>query len=287
MLIKGRKLTVILIRDRSAKWIAYILLLLAAIGKISDFYGWGMGGPFAESLGFLETYALTFWLLALSIGIVILWLRTSKLYRQFTVGFSDNFDNLDNWDYRGKWNILPDKGTLVVTGSRDGGITKVGKNWENYTFTFRACIVNKCLGVIFRAEDLYNYYMFQIHEDRIRPHFREVVPVLASEKGVAEGEEEPSEQQIIKYISKWHHDRTDSGSMFRPMPLKPKLERWFEVVIEVRGEDVSIRIVNETDKQEIEFHRPSFLKIPAGKVGFRNSGSEEAYVKDVQVLLHP
>lgn len=275
-----------LIFDRIVPWIGAVLIILSAASQVSVFYDWGIKGPFKEIFVFLQTNALILWLSALSIGIVLLWFRTSRLYQRFTVGFSDNFDNLDNWDYRGNWDI-PSKGTLIVTGSGDGGITKVGKNWENYTFTFKARIVNKCLGVIFRAQDLYNYYMFQIHEDKIRPHFREVVPVLPSEKVVAEGEEEPPEQQIIKYISKWHHDGTNSGSMFRSIPLKPKLEGWFEVIIEVRGEDASIRIVNETDKQGIEFHRPSFLQIPAGKVGFRNSGLEEAYVKEVQVLLHP
>jgi hypothetical protein len=52
--------------------------------------------------------------------------------RRFLGGFHDQFENLDKWDFIGPWRIV-DKGTLLVTGSDEGGITKVGSHWENYT----------------------------------------------------------------------------------------------------------------------------------------------------------
>jgi hypothetical protein len=201
------------------------------------------------------------------------------------VGFRDKFENLNHWDYQGNWSIK--EGILIVTDSDDGGITKTGKNWENYTFDFKARIVNECLGVIVRAQDLYNYHMFQIRTDKIRPHLREVFPTVITEKVEIEGRKKPSEHQVIISLVRWHTDEIDLNPAYQPGPLKPELEGWFDVEVEVRGESVSIHIGKEGEKKDLVFNRDSYLQIPAGKVGFRNYGTEEAHIKDVQVMLHP
>jgi hypothetical protein len=200
--------------------------------------------------------------------------------RRFLGGFHDQFENLDKWDFIGPWRIV-DKGTLLVTGSDEGGITKVGSHWENYTFYFSARIISKCIGFIVRAQDLNNYYMFQIRPDKIRPHFRMTVPMVLEEQ-IANVEEGAVRIHLpVNYIIKWLHDGTTSSPEYHASPISQKLETWFDVKAEVFGQSVKIWINNE-----LVFQQPALLRIPTGKVGFRNSISEEAYVKDAKVEIH-
>ena len=56
------------------------------------------------------------------------------------------------------------------------------------------------------------------------------------------------------------------------------LDDWFNVKVVVRGQAVLLYI-----NEKLEFEYGSFLKIPTGKVGFRNVGSERALVRNVSV----
>ena len=67
-----------------------------------------------------------------------------------------------------------------------------------------------------------------------------------------------------------------------PAPVNPNLDGWFKVRIVVRGEAVSIYL-----NDELQLQQESFLKLPTGKIGFRNSGKESALVKNVQVRVQP
>ena len=152
--------------------------------------------------------------------------------------------------------------------------TKVGATWENYTSSFDAKIVNHCLGVSIRAQDLNNYYMVQIRHDGLRMHRRVSVPIL----GEAPITQNKKEEKITQFTI------TGFGvgwQLFDPaIPFKPELEDWFRVRIKVRGESLSIYINGELKHQE-----ESFLKILTGKVGFRNNDVESALVKNVQVKI--
>jgi len=199
------------------------------------------------------------------------------MHRRFVSGFSDNFkgDLQANWDFEGLWRI-PEKDTLLVTGpaeKRDtgGGITKVGALWENYTFTFKARIIKDCLGVVIRAQDLNNYYMFQIQTDRIRPHRRAAVPVVGPK--ITSATLSGAKNVPIKFKVGWQF-------FDPPTLLNRQLNDWFDARLIVRGQAVSIYI-----DDQLMFQRESFLQIPVGKVGFRNAYSEEALVRDVKVVL--
>jgi hypothetical protein len=259
-----------------ARWVGYILVMAMALGYVSKFFEWGRQGPFA----YLQDSIKVLWLWALTAIVVTLWIWTSRLHRRFVSGFSDNFsgDLRANWDFEGQWRI-PEKDTLLVTDSDAGGITKVGAQWENYTFAFKARIVAECLGVIVRAQDLSNYYMFQIRNDRIRPHRRVAVPVVEADTQPEPEKEKPpkgaSQIRPIKFIVGWQ-------VFDPPTPLSHHLNDWFDVTVVVRGQSVRLYI-----DDELAFQRESFLQIPTGKVGFRNWGSEEALVRNVRVTLQP
>lgn len=260
-----------------SSWLAWPPAIIVGVGYVSKFFKWGIKGPFP----FLRENILYFWLLAIVAILAVLWIRISRIHGRFLSGFKDDFrgDLNDNWDFRGKWRIT-EKGTLLVTQSGDGGLSKLGTYWENYTFTFKAFIQNICLGAIVRAHGLDNYYMLQITKKRIRPHQRIAVPVFEKESQsrpeieyISEG---VLELQPLKHALGWYVFDGIAVDLNRP------LEDWFDVRITVRGQSIFLYI-----NDELVFQQDSFLMIPTGKVGFRNSGAESALVRNVRVTLHP
>ena len=253
------------------KWISWITATAAAFGFVLSFFKWGNKGPFL----YLKDNLQSIWMWAITAVSLLLVIWTTLLRRRFKGGFRDKFKNnlQANWDFQGIWRI-PEKGTLLVTGPDDGGgITKVGAHWENYTLTFKARIIRDCLGVIIRAQDLNNYFMFQVRTDKIRPHRRVAVPMAPVQIQQTTGA--TPQIQPIQFSVGWQ-------IFDPPTPLNRTLDTWFSFKITARGESVCIRI-----DDEIVLQAESFLKIPTGKIGFRNAGSEEALVKNVKVVLEP
>lgn len=161
--------------DVVSKWVGYIGVVGIVLGNVTQFFEWGDKWLF----GWLK-YNMQWILLAtITAFLIMLWCWISRLNRRFVQGFKENFtgDLRKNWDFTGEWRLV-EKGILIVNKSHTGGLTKSGAYWENYTFKFKAFIMNKCLGVIVRAQDLNNYYMFQIRKDKIRPHRLVTFPVL-------------------------------------------------------------------------------------------------------------
>ena len=233
-------------------------------------------GRLAPIVTFLGAYYLQFWLGTITFGLFLLGLWAWALRRRFTEGFRDDFDGSlgANWDCVGDWKTT-NEGYLVITNSHPGGLTKIGAYWENYTVQFEACILNGCLGVVVRALDLGNYYMFQIRSDRIRPHRLVAVPILPSEPQVAAGDDRQTIHPVT-FVAGWAIPEELEA------PLIPQLSGWFSVELTVRGESAAIKI----DGRHV-FHAESYLRNPTGKVGFRQSGSEKALVRRLRVILHP
>jgi hypothetical protein len=214
------------------------------------------------------------WLVSLTTGIAILYVWVSRLRERLTTGFIDNFrgDLGQKWDFVGPWEIIHRE--LVVTGSDQGGLTRVGALWENYTLSFEAKIMNRCLGVIVRAQDLDNYYMLQISNNRIRPHRRVAVPAIVAGTVAGEGPGGNSPLQI-GYRVGWQVFEDKSRE------LKDKrLDQWFHVSVSVRDRALEMYV----DGEKV-FSERSFLQLATGKVGFRNDGPEQALVRNVRVRL--
>lgn len=77
-----------------------------------------------------------------------------------------------------------------------------------------------------------------------------------------------------KYIDAWEiHDA---------VPLDPAIDDWFQVRVAISGTALSLFV-----DDRLVFEQREFLRIPAGKIGFRNSGQEKALLKDIRVALHP
>jgi hypothetical protein len=190
--------------------------------------------------------------------------------RRFLIGYTDGFKkslNL-NWDYKGPWKITDDR-TLLVTGSDEGGITKKGADWENYSFSFKAKILNGRLGVIIRAQDLNNYYMLQINHNSIVPHYRISYPKIKSNTL------DPLKKLEIEIQVGW---QIFNDSVIN---LSKELTDWFKVCVTTKGQSVSMYI-----DDNLVFHEDSFLQIPKGKVGFRCDAAERGLIKNAKVRLN-
>jgi hypothetical protein len=263
-----------------AKWVAIISAFGAIIGGANTLLQWGVKGPFSQALLFFQTNYQILWLTSLTTICIVFGFRIDSLRSRFSKGFKDRFDGKldDNWDYKGPWRI-PERGTLIVTGSDEGGITKSGSHWENYSFSFDAKIISECIGVIVRAQDLNNYYMFQIRPDKIRPHRRIAVPVIID--GDIKGKNDNElKVNAVQYFIAWQTEQNSPS--LNSIPIIPPLEDWFNIKISVKGQSVSIYIDGS-----LIYHRLDLLQIPTGKIGFRNQGAEEAQVKNVNVTLDP
>lgn len=236
--------------------------------------------------GILPTFRLLYsnpqltWLIILSLLVLttLAWLLI--LARRLPSGFREDFrgDLSANWDFQGPWKKT-DANTMIVTGSDQGGITKAGAAWENYTFSFRARIMNKCLGAVVRAQDLNNYTMFQISRDTLFPHRRATVPVVDEPTGLVIGSPPSKDGTLahkpVRFLTGWQVLKDEAK------PIIPPIDDSFDVQITVRGMSVSVRI-----NQKIVFQDDSFLKTPVGKVGFRCSSDEAAEIQRVRVTLH-
>lgn len=85
---------------------------------------------------------------------------------------------LFRWSDRGEWigsgrfEYLSSVKAFQITESHNGFIYSKTLTWTNYKASFEFRIETKSIGMILRANNLSNYLMFQIFEDRIQPHVR-------------------------------------------------------------------------------------------------------------------
>jgi hypothetical protein len=234
---------------------------------------------------FLSGHLIHIWLIALTILLALLYLSFWRISRRFTTSFGDKFrHDLSLWDMEGKW-LIPEKGTLLVRGwgeesgtrSDAGGITKVGAMWDNYILYCDFRLIRTCLGVIVRASDLNNYYMFQIAETAIYPHRRWSSPVFSS---LPDAQPKLENQSISGKFLQVDVQNVQIGWLLfdPPTPVKLQLQTWYRLKIRVEGASVSIYI-----NDELYLHQDNFLGITMGRIGFRNHQYEEALVRNVRV----
>jgi hypothetical protein len=261
-----------ILQDYVKRSLASIVTIVGAIGAVVSIYGYiskinQWNNIFLAE--FLNKHYLIIWLISISLILFALFYWILIINKRFIDGFTDNFKKRLNskWDFVGPWRIADDN-TLIVTGSDEGGITKNGADWENYTFTFRARVISSCIGVIVRAQDLNNYYMFQIGQESIVPYRRISYPRLRSHQS-------DETMTIIEYQIGWQ--------VFEQYKVKSPnvINDWFNGRVVVKGQSVSLYI-NEL----LILQQDSLLMIPKGKAGFRCSGNEQAFIENVQVRLN-
>ncbi len=243
--------------------------ILSALGFLSIIYGTivRLAGKTNDVLfPFIINHIIEIWLSTITLVLILICFMLYRLNIKFFNTFRDDFKkDLKEWDYIGSWKIFDT--SLVVTGSDEGGITKNGILWENYTLSFKAKIENHCIAVIIRAQDLNNYYMLQITNQKIRPHRRVAVPIVSTQPNQS--------SPTISYSVGWQIFEDKSSDHHT------KLDDWFDVDVIVKQQSIILFI----NKQKV-FEDESLIQIPFGRIGFRNHSDEKAFIKKVRVKLN-
>lgn len=267
------------IREQAGNWVSD----LDTITKLFAFFTGSLwlisflGDRFASSapiFAWMRDSFVWIWLSALTIFVFVVYQSVAGLRKKFVDGYSVNLygDPSHIWESRdGTVFRTTNEHSLIVTNSSEGCITRVGRFWENYDFTFQAMLKNHCIGVIFRAESINNYYMFQINRDGVVFHRKALLPV-----GEVKFELQPDESISVKM--------PEYGIIWQTSEKKPlniSLNEWFDVRINVKGDTASLYINDNLVCQE------GLLQISAGKIGFRNHGDERALVKNIRIKLQP
>ncbi|NLO02362.1 MAG: DUF1080 domain-containing protein [Bacteroidales bacterium] len=243
--------------------------IFSIISIILSNYEWTPESIVMKIIKFLGNNWKEIWALTATSLLLYVWLQYIRIRRHLTLVFTDDFKKPieHNWDHLGPWRITTEN-ELYVTGSDEGGLTKKGAYWENYNFKFEAKILNCCIGVIIRAKDLQNYYMFQITTEKVRPHRRVSVPVIRGKTSEHKDfivDEIRTGWVVMDNISVTHRKNLDS---------------WFRVKLIVKGQSISIFINDEK-----VFSHNQLIENSSGKVGFRNDTTEEALIRNVKVEI--
>ncbi|MFC5410730.1 family 16 glycoside hydrolase [Larkinella bovis] len=163
----------------------------------------------------------------------------------------------DNWENVNSWTVI--NGELKVTGSEFPGLTRIGDDWENYSFSFEAYIIRHCLGVVVRAKSPEDGFMLQIGLDEIKPlHF------------------EPKNADVLRANIKEAIWTGNTG--LNEIHGKIIKNTWLPYKVEVRGKEVRLFIGDD-----MVFMGDITKMNSTGRVGFRNYGDELALIKNIKV----
>ena len=205
----------------------------------------------------------------------VLWRKFHFFASRVAFHFDDSFKkDLDKrWVYHGAWKLVNDG--LSVTGSFNGGITRVGQLWTDYSFEFIAVMVQDPIGWIVRAQDLFNYYMIQLSCSSVRPHLRIGVASL------------PGDAWLVL------DDKQHSVPLTLNEPVKVRTEvRGSEARVYVNDKEVyysdklfSMHFIpiepGGNNELKVGPLQPNGVMVPAfttGRVGFRMAGQEHGRI---------
>ncbi len=185
-------------------------------------------------------------------------------------------EDRDDWLGKGKFEYLRPQKCFVITDSEPGFIYSKCLSWSDYNLSLEFKIVNSCLGVVARAINLSNYVMLQVGENGIRPHIR-----------------------INGGWRAWEAEETNLK-----FAKKLALDKWYRVILSCEKNSIGIKLYEDKNcvfnrewliphgavmfefKEEPEgrvVKIPFPINLEYGTVGFRNSGTERALIKDVLV----
>jgi hypothetical protein len=185
-------------------------------------------------------------------------------------------DPLMGWNREGDW--IPDTShdppDLRVTNSDRGGILRKTDTWTDYEFEFETRIDRENTAWIIRAYDLDNYVMLQCRRDGIIPHYRR--------DGLWWREQETNLPRALPegWFRVCIRVQEDSVSAFW-------LEEGHRTVLLERdllgSRTVSLIACRPSPDQPHYVDGPVFMSYLRGGVGFRASGHESAYFRNITV----
>jgi hypothetical protein len=221
-------------------------------------------------LSFIFIFILSF--------ILVIYFRTSD--KDFYYLPLDKPGQEKDWVGRGIWKYVRSEKCFEITKSHVGFIFPKTFLWDDYSFEFDFKIVNRTCAWIVRAVNLSNYIMLQCAFEGINPHIR------------LDGE----------WLVKSHSDK-DVNLTFREQ-LEP--DKWYRAKVMCEKRSIRISIIDaertifdrhwvipdtlafvykfkveEGRQEEKILQRP--IDFDFGAIGFRNSGDERGFIRDVHV----
>lgn len=215
-------------------------------------------------------------IIIVSNAIVLFALITALIYKNFFANnlFSDSFDTLDAWVNNGCATVTEEEGRrgISVCGHDLACITSVGFSWENIEITFKAKIITNCLGLVVRAQDEEEFFMFQIGLDKkITPHKRSKYLNLTAFNTAGNN----AGQQMISssaLVPRWIVYKTER------LNCSDDLANWADYKIVLKRNTIKIFINNK----EV-YRNETIIDRNHGRVGFRCYAPEKACVADIKV----
>lgn len=179
-----------------------------------------------------------------------------------------------DWVGRGKFGYVRIEDCFEITNSDAGFIFPKITNWDDYKFEFDFKIANSSVGCIVRAINLSNYVMYQIFENRIKPHIR------FNGQWVVMAESFFNEKIMI---DKWCHARVICEKRGVRLNIscnkKNIVDRHFTIPEQFGVVYRELNEHGEETKRETKLLQN--MDFDFGAVGIRNYGDERAFVKNV------
>lgn len=210
--------------------------------------------------------------------IVVIYLRARD--KEFYYLALNKNKSKEDWLGSGVFEYSRSSRSFKITNADPGYVFNKCFAWSNYKMSFEFKIVKDCLGVLLRVVNLSNYVMMQIRRDGIRPH--------------------------IRVNGAWRIWESKEVDLVYP---KLSLDKWYKCIITCDKQTISVKILSKKDnyfdrqwkiptgslvfnlrnsdnneqEDKLNISIPFSINLEYGSVGFRNSGKEEALIRNILV----
>lgn len=185
-----------------------------------------------------------------------------------------NRKDKDDWIGEGIFEYDRVNKCYVITNAAFGCVFSKCFTWSDYLMAFDFKIVDGCIGVVLRAQNLSNYIMMQISEPGINPH--------------------------IKINGGWSIKRYSDSDVNLAYREGLSRDKWYKCEIRCEKRRIKIKIFDKNsaiiDREWIlpspdtyimfnfdEIKMPFAITCDTGTIGFRNCGREKALVRNLLV----
>lgn len=254
--------------------------LRGCISEIVSFIAWTLIGFIAFK--YYSTPYLNFFLyiLVLAAAHIILVLIRGKdanfIYFPFI-----SWKEHANWMGNGNFEYVKSAAAFRITESHNGFIYSKAINWVNYKLSFQFKIVHQSVGIIFRAVDLSNYIMFQIFEDRVKPHIK------VNGLWVFFDPKRPANIPFVELVpiapklskDRWYMFKATCDKSLITICLMEDDSRLLDRTWAIPEGNVLFPLMLEPKPADVPFS----MNLDYGTFGVRNDGSEMAFIRDLLV----
>lgn len=239
----------------------------AVIGIVGVVFTWKFGDTLAVQQGVsLVVVVVTLF--------IIIYLRSKE--RDFTFSALTRRKDKDSWVGHGVFQFARVQNAYEITNAEPGYIHSHILTWSDYKLIFDFKLAKYGLGVVIRAVNLANYVMLQITQSGIRPHIR-----INGGWRIWEDAEAGLVFDNKLEFGTWYQCEIycDKGTITIKMFSNRK--KFFERFWNVPKGSVVFKFKKDENDEGTDIPFPITLEY--GSIGFRQSGDEKAFVKNVLV----